>query len=141
MRYPTPATVAMIEGGPSRLRKAETVMRTALVNGSAFSSQARSRSSSALITPPSAATRTSSTAQVQVALDPAQQTEVHAGGRVAITLPDGKPVTGKVDRIGRVAQVPAGQNQNTGAATIPAYISLDDPEAADGLDRAPVQVD
>ncbi len=36
MRYPTPATVAMIDGSPSRLRSAETVMRTALVNGSAF---------------------------------------------------------------------------------------------------------
>jgi hypothetical protein len=36
MRYPAPAKVAMIPGSPSRLRKAETVMRTALVNGSAF---------------------------------------------------------------------------------------------------------
>ena len=42
--------------------QSETVMRTALVNGSAFSSHARARSSSALTTPPSAATRTSSTA-------------------------------------------------------------------------------
>src|SRR5688572_8168025 len=52
----------MIAGSPSRLRNAETVMRTALVKGSAFSSHARARSSSALTTPPSAATRTSSTA-------------------------------------------------------------------------------
>jgi hypothetical protein len=37
-------------------------MRTAFVNGSAFSSHAFSSSSSALITPPSAATSTSSTA-------------------------------------------------------------------------------
>src|ERR671916_254820 len=62
MRYPAPATVTMIQGSPRRLRSAETVMRTALVNGSAFSSHARSSSSSALTTPPSAATRTSSTA-------------------------------------------------------------------------------
>ena len=41
MRYPAPATVAMIQGSPRRLRRAETVMRTALVNGSAFSSHAR----------------------------------------------------------------------------------------------------
>jgi S1-C subfamily serine protease len=54
--------VAMIAGSPRRLRSAETVMRTAFVNGSAFSSHARSRSSSELTTPPSAATRTSSTA-------------------------------------------------------------------------------
>lgn len=38
------------------------VMRTALVNGSAFSSQARSSSVSALTTPPRAVIRTSSTA-------------------------------------------------------------------------------
>ena len=62
MRYPAPATVATIQGSPRRLRSPETVMRTAFVNGSAFSSQARSSSSSALTTPPSAATRTSSTA-------------------------------------------------------------------------------
>src|SRR5579859_8057197 len=48
-------------------------------------------------------------------------------------------VTGKVDRLGRVAQVPAGQNNS--AATIPAYISLDHPDQARGLDRAPVQVE
>src|SRR5215475_12559350 len=62
MRYPAPATVSMTQGSPRRLRRPETVMRTALVNGSAFSSHARARSSSALTTPPSAATRTSSTA-------------------------------------------------------------------------------
>jgi D-alanyl-D-alanine carboxypeptidase (penicillin-binding protein 5/6) len=39
----------MIQGSPSRLRSAETVMRTALVNGSAFSSHARSKSPSAPI--------------------------------------------------------------------------------------------
>src|SRR5215213_3571918 len=54
MRYPTPGTVAMSHGSPSRLRSADTVMRTALVNGSAFSSQARSSSSSALTIPPGA---------------------------------------------------------------------------------------
>src|SRR5437868_10788535 len=62
IRYPTPATVAMIPGSPRRLRSPETVMRTAFVNGSAFSSHACARSSSAPTTPPSAATRTSSTA-------------------------------------------------------------------------------
>jgi hypothetical protein len=62
MRYPTPVTVAMTHGSPRRPRSAETVMRTAFVNGSAFSSHARSSSSSALPTPPSAVTSTSSTA-------------------------------------------------------------------------------
>src|ERR671933_427414 len=45
-----------------------------------------------------------------------------------------------VDPLGRVAQVPDGQNNKAGAATIPAYISLDDPATARGLDKAPVQV-
>jgi multidrug efflux pump subunit AcrA (membrane-fusion protein) len=50
-------------------------------------------------------------------------------------------VTGKVDRLGRVAQVPAGQNSSAGQATIPAFISLDDAGKARGLDRAPVRVE
>ena len=74
-------------------------------------------------------------------LDASQQGEVKKGDRAQITLPGNKPVTGKVDRLGRVAQVPAGQDDGAGAATIPAYISLDKPEQASGLDRAPVQVD
>src|SRR5512132_717690 len=83
---------------------------------------------------------TSDTLEVQLALDPSQQGEVKRGDPAQITLPDNASVTGKVDRLGRVAQVPAGQNTGAGAATIPAYISLDDPEKARGLDRAPVQV-
>jgi peptidoglycan hydrolase-like protein with peptidoglycan-binding domain len=84
---------------------------------------------------------TSDSLEVQVALDALQQGEVHKGDRAQITLPGNKSVTGKVDRLGRVAQVPAGQNANAGDATIPAYINLDDPEKARGLDRAPVQVE
>lgn len=83
---------------------------------------------------------TSNTLEVQVALDPSQQGEVRTGDPAQITLPGNKSVTGKVDRLGRVAQIPAGQNTSTGDATIPAYISLDDPEKARGLDKAPVQV-
>ena len=62
------------------------------------------------------------------------------GDRAQITLPDNSSVTGKVDRLGRVARVPHGQDTNAGA-TIPAFISLDDPKRAHGLDRAPVQVE
>jgi hypothetical protein len=81
---------------------------------------------------------TSDTLEVQLALDPSQQGDVKTGDRAQITLPDNRSVTGRVDRLGRVAQVPAGQN--TGGATIPAYISLDHPEQARGLDKAPVHV-
>jgi multidrug efflux pump subunit AcrA (membrane-fusion protein) len=66
---------------------------------------------------------------------------VKEGDRAQITLPGNKSVAGKVDRLGRVAQVPAGQNTDAGAATIPAYISLAKPKKARGLDSAPVQVD
>jgi peptidoglycan hydrolase-like protein with peptidoglycan-binding domain len=84
---------------------------------------------------------TSDTLEVQVNLEASHQGEVKKGDRAQITLPGNKSVTGKVDRLGRVAQVPAGQNDNAGAATIPAYISLDQPEKARGLDKAPVHVD
>ena len=81
---------------------------------------------------------TSDALEVQVSLDPSQQGEVKTGDRVQITLPDNTSVAGKVDRIGRVAQVSAGQS---GSATIPAYITIDDPERARRLDQAPVQVE
>jgi multidrug efflux pump subunit AcrA (membrane-fusion protein) len=84
---------------------------------------------------------TSDTPEVHVDLDPSQQSEVKQGDRARITLPGNRSVMGKVDRLGRVAQVPAGQNANAGGATIPAYLSLDDPETARGLDKAPVQVE
>jgi peptidoglycan hydrolase-like protein with peptidoglycan-binding domain len=85
---------------------------------------------------------TSDTPEVQVNLEPSQQGEVKEGDRAQITLPGQQIVTGKVARLGRVAQVPAAQQNNgrAGAATIPAYISLDDPAKASGLDKAPVQV-
>jgi Putative peptidoglycan binding domain len=84
---------------------------------------------------------TSDTLEVQVALDPSQQGEVRRGDPAQITLPGNTSVAGKVDRLGRVAQVPDGQDNNASGATIPAYISLNDPEKARGLDRAPVQVE
>jgi hypothetical protein len=84
---------------------------------------------------------TSDTLEVQLALDPSQQGAVKKGDRAQITLPSNKSVTGRVDRLGRVAQVPAGQNSSAGGATIPAYISLDHPTQARGLDQAPVQVE
>jgi peptidoglycan hydrolase-like protein with peptidoglycan-binding domain len=86
---------------------------------------------------------TSDALEVQVQLDASQQGEVRNGDHAQITLPGNKSVPGMVDRLGTVAQVPAGQNANAGpaAATISAYVSVDDPAAARGLDQAPVQVD
>ena len=86
-------------------------------------------------------TATSDMLQVQVNLDPSQQGEVRKGDRAQITLPGNTPVTGRVEGFGRVAQAPAGQGSAAADATIPTFISLDDPAKARGLDRAPVQVD
>jgi hypothetical protein len=84
---------------------------------------------------------TSDVLEVQVSLDPSQQGEVRRSDRAHVTLPDNTSVTARVDRIGRTARVPAGQNSDAGAATIPAYISLDRPARARRLDQAPVRVD
>jgi multidrug efflux pump subunit AcrA (membrane-fusion protein) len=77
---------------------------------------------------------------VQVALEASQQGEVKQGDRAQITLPGNTSVRGKVDRLGRAART-AGKDDDVGNATIPAYISVDEPKKARGLDRAPVQVD
>lgn len=82
---------------------------------------------------------TSNTLEVEVNLDPSQQREVKKGDHAQITLSDNTSVSGKVDRLGRVARTQTSQDPNAGA-TIPAYISLDDPQQAHALDQAPVQV-
>jgi peptidoglycan hydrolase-like protein with peptidoglycan-binding domain len=84
---------------------------------------------------------TSDKLHVQVNLDPSQQGEVHKGDRAQITLPGNTPVTGRVAGFGRVAQTPAEQGSEPADATLPTFISLDDPTKAGGLDRAPVEVD
>jgi peptidoglycan hydrolase-like protein with peptidoglycan-binding domain len=84
---------------------------------------------------------TSHKLHVQVNLDPSQQGEVKKGDRAQIALPGNAPVSGRVEGFGRVAQTPAGPDSKPVDATIPTFISLDDPEKARGLDQAPVQVD
>jgi peptidoglycan hydrolase-like protein with peptidoglycan-binding domain len=83
---------------------------------------------------------TSDTLEVQVDLEASQQGEVKKGDLAQITLPGNSSVRGKVDRLGRVART-AGQDDDAGTATIPAYISLDKPKQARGLDKAPVQLE
>ncbi|MCU7724241.1 peptidoglycan-binding protein [Actinoplanes sp. KI2] len=84
---------------------------------------------------------TSDTLEVRVTLDALQQGLVKAGCRARITLPGNRSATGRVARLGRVAQVPDGQQTGAGGATVPAYLGLDDPAQARGLDQAPVQVE
>jgi peptidoglycan hydrolase-like protein with peptidoglycan-binding domain len=83
---------------------------------------------------------TSGTLEVQVDLQASQQGEVRKGDRAQVTLPGFTSVKGRVDRLGRVARI-AGDDGDVGHATIPAYIRLDTPGKARGLDRAPVQVE
>ena len=83
---------------------------------------------------------TSATLVVQVDLEASQQGEVSVGDRARITLPGNRSVTGKVQRLGSVAQTEE-QDGSVGSATIPASIGLDDPAQARGLDRAPVRVE
>ena len=83
---------------------------------------------------------TSGTLEVQVELDPSQQGEVRRGDRARITLPGNRSVRGRVDRLGRVARTLA-EDDDVAAATIPAYVRLDRPARARGLDRAPVRVE
>jgi len=78
---------------------------------------------------------------VQVDLDASQQGEVKKGDRAQVTLPGNASVKGTVARLGRVAETPEGKDADPAAATVPAFISLDDPHAARGLESAPVQVD
>ena len=83
---------------------------------------------------------TSEALHVQVNLDPSDQGQVKRGDRAQITLPGNTAVAGKVDGFGRVAESPAEQGSTAADATIPTYISLDDPGQARGLDKAPVGV-
>jgi hypothetical protein len=84
---------------------------------------------------------TSDKLEVRVNLDASQQGAVRVSDRAQITLPGNRQATGKVERLGKVAQAPAGQDDTVGAATVTAYISLDKPRNPSGLDQAPVQVD
>jgi hypothetical protein len=82
---------------------------------------------------------TSTTLEVQVNLEASQQGAVKVGDRAQITLPGNTSVKGTVGRLGKVARTAS--KDDLANATIPAYIRLDQPKQARGLDRAPVQVD
>jgi peptidoglycan hydrolase-like protein with peptidoglycan-binding domain len=90
---------------------------------------------------------TSDTPEVQLVLDPSQQKAVKRGDRAQVTLPNNRSVTGKVERVGRVAAAPvdpatgAAQDPSAGGATIRLHITLDHPDKARGLDEAPVRVE
>jgi len=75
---------------------------------------------------------------VMVPLDVSQQSEVQAGDKVTVTLPDGTTTPGAVSSVGTVATT-SGSGGNT-TTTIPVQVTLTDPQAAGILDQAPVTV-
>jgi len=104
---------------------------------------------------------TSTTRQVQVALDVAQQSDVAVGDKVTITLPNNQTAPGVVSSVGTVASCPASSGsggsssgsaaQGTGACssggsgtsttpTIAMDVTPSDPAATGTWDQAPVQV-
>ena len=78
---------------------------------------------------------TSTALAVTVPLDADLQTDVKAGDKVTVTLPDGATTPGMVSSVGTVATV-----GSSGTATINVQVTLSDPAAVRGLDQAPVQV-
>jgi multidrug efflux pump subunit AcrA (membrane-fusion protein) len=78
---------------------------------------------------------------VTIPLDASDQSEVTAGDRVTVTLPDGATTPGVVSSVGTVATSTSGSDSGAGpATTIPVQVTLTDPAAAGTLDQAPVTV-
>ena len=84
-------------------------------------------------------TATSDRHMVTIPLDASDQSEVKAGDKVMVTLPDGATTPGVISSVGTVATTTSGQGQNP-ATTIPVQVKLTDPGAAGTLDQAPVTV-
>jgi len=83
-------------------------------------------------------TATSDRHVVTIPLDASQQSEVKAGDRVTVTLPDGTTTPGVISSVGTVAVTSeSGGNATT---TIPVQVKLADRQAAGSLDQAPVTV-
>ncbi len=80
-------------------------------------------------------TATSPVPQVTINLDPSLETEIKAGDKVGITLPEGGATTGVVTQVSKVASTNA-----SGVTSVPVYVTLDHPKAAKDLSSAPVTV-
>ena len=83
-------------------------------------------------------TATSDRHVVTIALDASDQSEVKAGDRVTVTLPDGTTTPGVVSSVGTVATT--SESGGDATTTIPVQVKLTDPGAAGSLDLAPVTV-
>jgi hypothetical protein len=85
-------------------------------------------------------TATSDRHVVTIPLDASDQSQVKAGDKVTVTLPDGRTVPGLISSVGAVATTTAGQQEQGPTTTIPVQVKLTDPGAAGTLDQAPVTV-
>ena len=104
---------------------------------------------------------TSTTREVQVALDASQQTSVAVGDKVSITLPNNQTIPGVVSSVGTVATCPSSSGSggsgsssaapgtdtcssaSSGSSTTPTItvdVTPSDPAATGTWDQAPVQV-
>jgi peptidoglycan hydrolase-like protein with peptidoglycan-binding domain len=82
---------------------------------------------------------TSTTRQITIALDAAQQAQVEVGDPVMITLPSNRTTAGRVSFVGSVATTPSGSDASS-TPTIEVDVTPRDPGATGRLDQAPVQV-
>jgi hypothetical protein len=94
-------------------------------------------------------TATSTTRQVSIALDAAQQSEVVVGDQVTITLPNNQITPGVISSVGTVAVTPSssdgsgsGSGSGTGSSnpTVTVLVNPSDPAATGTWDQAPVNV-
>jgi hypothetical protein len=86
---------------------------------------------------------TSTSRQVTINLDAAQQSRVKVGDHVTITLPDNRTTPGVVSSVGTVATTPAssqGSSPGSSTPTVTVTVRPTDPSATGSLDQAPVQV-
>jgi hypothetical protein len=85
-------------------------------------------------------TGTSDRHVVTIPLDASDQSQVKAGDKVTVTLPDGTTVPGLISSVGAVATTTQGQQEQGPTTTIPVQVKLADRGAAGTLDQAPVTV-
>jgi hypothetical protein len=87
-------------------------------------------------------TVTSTTRQVSLAIDAAQQSELAVGDKVTITLPDNQNTPGVVSSVGTVATALSSDSSSgsNSSPTITVLVNPTDPAATGTWDQAPVEV-
>lgn len=84
----------------------------------------------------------STTRQVSIALDAAEQSEVSVGDKVTITLPNNENTPGVISSVGTVATTPSpnGSSSSGSSPTITVLVNPTDPSVTGTWDQAPVEV-